>query len=155
MSDKYIHLLYEELSDILTKEEFIDYLRIKHKNKIDLTYPKISLSRSDELILSQNNYDGKNYSVFDNRLLNKLRLYDDDLYILYENFKNSENRKKFWEEFIENQKKKETEIVGELNPPFFTQDQINRINEIKRKNNIIDKTSKFANEVSFKMNLSN
>lgn len=153
MTNKYFQLLYEEISEILTKEEFLDFIRIKYKNKIDMTYPKISLNRSDELILSQNNCDGKNYSTFDNRLLNKFRNYDDDLNILYENNKNSENRKKFWEEFIENQKKKETELVGEYNPIFYSQDQINRINDIKKKINIPDKANKIANEVSLKMNL--
>ena len=154
MTDKYVQLLFDELSDILSKEEFMDFLRNKYKHKVDTISQKINLSRSDELILSENNYEGKNYCIFDYRLLQKFRKYDEDINLLYESMRKGENVKKFWDEFIDNQKKNQTELIGELNPPYFTQDQINRINEIKKKLNLIDKYKRIPNEINSKMGLS-
>lgn len=153
MSDKYVQLLYEELSDILTKEEFMEFLKIKYKHKVDMFNQKINLSRSDELILNENNSEGKNYCVFDYRLLQKFRKYDEDINILYESIRKGENVKKFWDEFIDNQKKNQTELVGELNPPYFTQDQVNRINETKKKLNLVDKSKRLISDINWKMGL--
>ena len=159
MKDKYVQLLFSELSDILTKDEFFTFLQSKNRiklNEISAFNQEINLNRTDELILNQNNSNnGKNYTIFDHRLKNKFLKYDDNLNLLHENFKKNDNKTKFWEEYIDNQKKKEAELIGEFNPPFLSQDQQNKISEIKKKTpKLMQEKEELMNDLNFKMSLS-
>ena len=52
-------------------------------------------------------------------------------------------------------KKKETELIGEFNPPFLSQDQQNKISEIKKKTpKLMQEKEELMNDLNFKMSLS-
>lgn len=131
LTDKYLQFFYEETSELLSREELVNYLLLKYRNKLEDKTQKTVLSRSDELVLNQNHNRNKTTVEFNYNLLNKIKNSDEDFNILFNIAEKKGQTKRFLEEFLENQRKNETEVVGELKPIFFTNEQLHRINEEK------------------------
>jgi len=74
-------------------------------------------------------------NIFDYKLKKKLICSIDDLNILYETYiKPQKAEDIFWKEFLKNQKKNQTEIVGGLKKVFFSTEEEKNIEKEKKKN---------------------
>ena len=97
---------------------------------------KIQSSRTDELSL-------KGPINFNYLIKNRILFGYDDVKMLYEDFISKQeqlNKEKiFWEEFMKNQAKKSTEIVGGMDKVFFTPEEEMKISTLKKKKDQLKK----------------
>jgi hypothetical protein len=99
----------------------------------------INQTGNEELTMFNNPFR----NIFDYKLKKKLLCSIDDLNILYETYiKPQKAEDIFWKEFLKNQKKNQTEIIGGLKKVFFSTEEEKNIEKEKKKNHPIQNSVK-------------
>lgn len=137
LKDNYLKKLFNKISnkknrnqiEILKLDEFWNFVRKKYPNKLlfSLIENKIQSSRYDELDLKISPIKFNYY--IKNRLLGNYS----GLKIILDNYSLvNKSEEKFWDNFLKNQYDKGTEIIGGMEPIYFTEEEKEII---KRKEN--------------------